>query len=202
MASVAAPFALGWGVGAWLLPAASPYVHAFLGATLTATSVGITARVLTDLGRAQSAEARIILGAAVIDDVLGLVILAGVTSAIAAANAGAALSYWALGSVLVRALAFLVVALAVGALITPRLFSLASRLRGHGVLLATALALCFTLAAMASKLGLAPIVGAYAAGLLLEELHFRDFRERGEHRLEELVRPLSSFLVPIFFILM
>src|SRR5213082_4152427 len=73
---VVTPWVLGWGVGAVLLPDASPYVHAFLGATLTATSVGITARVLKDLGRAQSPEARIILGAAVIDDVLGLVILA------------------------------------------------------------------------------------------------------------------------------
>ena len=78
---VAAPFALAWGVGAWLLPAASSYVHAFLGATLTATSVGITARVLTDLGQSQSGEARVILGAAVIDDVLGLVILAVVGGA-------------------------------------------------------------------------------------------------------------------------
>src|SRR5206468_355583 len=104
---VAAPFALAWGVGAWLLPAASPYVHAFLGATLTATSVGITARVLKDLGRAQSAEARIILGAAVIDDVLGLVILAVIGSVIAAANLGTGLSYGHVAAVLFKALAFL-----------------------------------------------------------------------------------------------
>ena len=83
---VATPWMLGWGVGALLLPNASPLVHAFLGATLTATSVGITARVLQDLGRAQSPEARIILGAAVIDDVLGLVILAVVADAIMASN--------------------------------------------------------------------------------------------------------------------
>jgi Kef-type K+ transport system membrane component KefB len=80
---VAAPFALGWGVGAWLLPAAGAYVHAFLGATLSATSVGITARVLRDLGRVKSREAHVILGAAVIDDVLGLVILAAITAVIA-----------------------------------------------------------------------------------------------------------------------
>ena len=70
---VIGPFVLGWGVGAWLLPQASMYAHIFLGATLTATSVGITARVLKDLGRSQTDEARIILGAAVIDDVQGLV---------------------------------------------------------------------------------------------------------------------------------
>ena len=67
---VLAPFALGWGVSAWMLPDRSAYVHAFLGATLTATSVGITARVLQELHRSKSPEARVILGAAVIDDVL------------------------------------------------------------------------------------------------------------------------------------
>src|SRR5262249_32898886 len=68
---VIGPMILGWGVGAWLLPGASVYAHAFLGATLTATSVGITARVLKDLGKTQSKETRVILGAAVIDDVQG-----------------------------------------------------------------------------------------------------------------------------------
>ena len=81
---VVAPFALGWGVGWFFLPDRSVYVHAFLGATLTATSVGVTARVLQDLGKSQSPEARIILGAAVIDDVLGLIILAVVGGVIAA----------------------------------------------------------------------------------------------------------------------
>jgi len=75
-------FALGWGVGAWLLPEHSVYVHAFLGATLCATSVAITARVLKDLNRLQTREARIILGAAVLDDVMGLVVLAVVTGMI------------------------------------------------------------------------------------------------------------------------
>ena len=73
---VITPWALGWWVGALLLPGRSFYVHAFLGAALTATSVGITARVLKDLGQSRSPEARIILGAAVIDDVLGLAVLA------------------------------------------------------------------------------------------------------------------------------
>ena len=88
---VVLPFALGWAVSAWLMPGASAYVHAFIGATLTATSVGITARVLQDLGASRTPEARIILGAAVIDDVLGLVILGAVTGAIAAAAQGAAI---------------------------------------------------------------------------------------------------------------
>ena len=204
---VATPWALGWWLGALLLPEHSVYVHAFLGAALTATSVGITARVLKDLGHAQSPEARIILGAAVIDDVLGLVVLAAVASIIAAADSGAALSYGALALVLGKALVFLFGALSLGVAFSPRLFSFASRLRGNGVLLATALVFCFTLAWLASAIGLAPIVGAYAAGLVLEDVHYRGFagsgkREVGSGKLEELINPISSFLVPVFFVLM
>jgi Kef-type K+ transport system membrane component KefB len=198
---VITPWALGWWVGALLLPEHSVYVHAFLGAALTATSVGITARVLKDLGHAQSPEARIILGAAVIDDVLGLVVLAAVAAVIAAADSGAVLSYGAIALVLAKALLFLFGALWLGVLFSPKLFSLASKLRGSGVLLATALVFCFTLAWLASVIGLAPIVGAYAAGLILEDLHYRDFAKEERH-LEDLVRPISSFLVPVFFVLM
>jgi Kef-type K+ transport system membrane component KefB len=202
MLGVVTPFALGWWVAALLLPGHSVYVHAFIGAMLTATSVGITARVLKDLGHAQSPEARIILGAAVIDDVLGLVVLAAVAAVIAAADSGAALSYGALALVLGKALLFLFGALSLGVVFSPRMFSLASRLRGSGVLLATALAFCFTLAWLSSVIGLAPIVGAYAAGLILEDLHYRDFADKEERQLEDLIRPISSFLVPVFFVLM
>ena len=199
---VVTPWLLGWWVGALLLPDRSVYVHVFLGAILTATSVGITARVLKDLGRSQTAEARIILGAAVIDDVLGLVILAVVGSVIAAANVGQAMSLGSAAFVLAEAVVFLFGALAIGTLASPRLFRLASRLPGTGALLTTALVCCFALASLASAIGLAPIVGAYAAGLILEETHYREFTERGEHRLEELVRPISILLVPLFFVLM
>ncbi|HVK70860.1 MAG TPA: cation:proton antiporter [Polyangium sp.] len=199
---VIAPFALGWLFGAWLLPEASPYVHAFLGATLTATSVGITARVLQDLKASQSAEARIILGAAVIDDVLGLVILAVVTGILGAADRGGAMSYGEIGLVFGKALVFLVGSLVIGAKLSRRLFSVASRLRARGVLLALGLAFCFLFAWLAGLIGLAPIVGAFAAGLVLEDMHFRDFTARGESTLEHLLQPISSFLVPIFFVLM
>jgi Na+:H+ antiporter len=199
---VVTPWALGWWVGSLLLPQHSSYVHAFLGAALTATSVGITARVLKDLGRSQSPEARIILGAAVIDDVLGLVVLAAVAAVIMAADSGSALSYGSLALVLGKALLFLFGALWLGVVLSPTVFSLASRLRGSGVLLATALVFCFTLAWLASVIGLAPIVGAYAAGLILEDLHYRDFAATEERHLEDLIRPISSFLVPVFFVLM
>jgi Kef-type K+ transport system membrane component KefB len=178
------------------------YVHAFLGATLTATSVGITARVLKDLGSSQADETRVIRGAAVIDDVLGLVILAVVTSAIVAADVGGNVAASDVALIIGKAAAFLIGALALGVFFSKRLFSLASKLRSRGVLVAVGLAFCFFLSWLASLIGLAPIVGAFAAGLLLEDLHYRDFVARGEHRLEELIHPISSFLVPIFFVLM
>ena len=199
---VVAPFALGWGVGAWLLPHSSEYVHAFLGATLAATSVGITARVLKDLKRSRSIEARIILGAAVIDDVFGLVILAVVAGVIVAADQGGSMSQVDVGITIGKATLFLLGSLGLGLIISPRLFALASRLKARGVLLAVALAFCFFLSWLASRIGLAAIVGAFAAGLILEEAHYRDFLDRGEHRLEELLAPISSVLVPIFFVLM
>ncbi len=202
MLGVVTPFALGWGIGAWLLPDASEYVHAFLGATLTATSVGITARVLRDLGRSKDPEARIILGAAVIDDVMGLVVLAVVSGVIVAANTGGAVSYGALGAIVSKAFLFLVGAIVLGATVVPGLFNAASMLRAPGVLLGTGLGVCFVLSWLADAIGLAPIVGAFAAGLILEDVHYKPFTTRGEHGLEDLVRPISSFLVPIFFILM
>ncbi len=199
---VVTPFALGWGVSALLLPGASEYVHAFLGAALTATSVGITARVLKDLERSDSDEARIILGAAVIDDVMGLIVLAVVTGIIAAADQGGELSGWSIGVTLFKAVAFLGGSLVLGVRISPRLFALASKLRARGVLLALGLSFCFVLSWLASAIGLAPIVGAFSAGLILEQVHYRDFTSRGEHQLEELIEPITQFLVPIFFVTM
>lgn len=199
---VVAPFALGWLVGALLLPGAGWYAHAFLGATLTATSVGITARVLRDLNRSTSPEARVILGAAVVDDVLGLVILGVLTGLITAANSGAPIAYGAVGLIVAKAVLFLFGATVLGLVLSPRLFGLASRLHGRGVLLATALIFCFTLSYLASVIGLAAIVGAYAAGLILEDVHYRPFTERGERQLGELLQPIGTFLIPLFFVLM
>ncbi len=199
---VIAPFVLGWSVGALLVPDSSVYAHVFLGATLTATSVGITARVLKDLGKASSAEARIILGAAVIDDVLGLVILAVVTGLIGAASAGRAPSSLELLRTLLSSFGFLVGSLVLGVWLSPRVFHFASRLRSQGVLLALSLSFCFVLAWAANVIGLAPIVGAFAAGLILERVHYTDFVTRGELELEALVQPITSFLAPVFFVIM
>src|SRR5215207_8463963 len=104
---VVAPFFLGWAVSTYFLPNESQWVHIFIGATLCATSVGITARVFKDLGKLGTREARIILGAAVIDDVLGLVILAIVVGAIKAAGTGGVLSMFDVGMIALKSFAFL-----------------------------------------------------------------------------------------------
>jgi len=199
---VAAPWILGAAVARFALPGRGIEVAVFLGAALTATSVGITARVLRDLGRSRTREARIILGAAVIDDVMGLVILAAVTSLVRAADAGTSLSAGGLALLLCKAVGFLAAALWLGQKLAPHLFAAAARLRGQGVLLATALAFCFGLAWVASEIGLAGIVGAYAAGLVLDKVHYRSFTDRGEHHVEDLLKPLTQVFVPVFFVVM
>jgi Kef-type K+ transport system membrane component KefB len=199
---VVTPFALGYAVTRWLVPEASTWVALVIGATLTATSVGITARVMKDLEKSQTGEARVILGAAVIDDVLGLVILAVVTGLIAAADRGTALATGEVAFILLKAIIFLVGSLVLGVWLSPRLFTLASKLRARMVLLTVGLAFCFGLSFLADLIGLAPIVGAFAAGLILEDVHYQDLTDKEHHTLEELVSPISGFLVPIFFVLM
>lgn len=200
---VVAPIILGFGVGYLLLSdsLADWQVPAFLGATLCATSVGITARVIKDLGRSQDRESKIILGAAVIDDVLGLMVLAVVSGVI---QQGTSFDVLSLGKIVGLSLAFLAIALGLGAIQLPRLlFRWASVLRGHGMLLVTALVICFSFSYAANLVGLAPIIGAFAAGLILEGTHYQDVGEKWKHHhLEEVLAPLTALLVPIFFVAM
>ena len=202
LVGVVTPMLLGFGVGELLRPRESWMLHAFLGAMLAATSVGITARVLKDADALRAPFARIILGAAVIDDVLGLVVLAVVAGIITAAAAGAALSAASVIWIVAKALVFLVGALLVGSLISPRLFRGALALRGRGVVLSLSLGFCFLLSYFALWAGLAPIVGAFAAGLVLEDAHFEGHVQRGEPPLHESLVPLTALLVPVFFIRM
>jgi Na+:H+ antiporter len=199
---VVAPFFLGWGVSAYFLPGESRLVHIFIGTALCATSVGITARVLKDLGKLSLRESRIILGAAVIDDVIGLIILAVVVGAVAATTSGQSLSLVSIGWIAAKTAAFFIVAFAVGRYAVPQIFRGAGRFRSRGVLIVLSIAFCFWLSWLATKVGLATIVGAFAAGLVLEEAQFKVFKERGEPELGELLEPVTALLVPIFFVLM
>ena len=159
------------------------------GATLTATSVGITARVLNDLGRLHEPESRIVLGAAVIDDVLGLIIL-GVVSGLAA---GQRPTVGRVAGITALAFGFLMGTLLVGNFLVPPLARWFSRRAVPGLLTTFALVLAFGLAWGAEMAGSASILGAFAAGLLLR-------RTPQVHDIEKAIGPLGHFFVPIFFV--
>jgi len=194
---VVAPMLLGYGTSVWLLPEAPFSLHLFIGATLCATSVGITARVLKDLDAMSRPETRVILGAAVIDDVLGLIVLAVVASI---AEFGAVPGALDLSKIIGLAAGFLAGALLLGAYVMPGVFRVASKLRTPDVLAAVAIGLCLLLAGISGAAGLAPIVGAFAAGLILDEVHVRPFGRKSAHDLTEIIGPIVAVMAPIFFV--
>ncbi len=145
----------------------------FIGAAMTATSVGITARVFQDLGKLHTKEAKIVLGAAVIDDIMGLLILA-IVSSIATSGTLEASTIAILSA---KALGFLVAAIAVGQLTAPWIGKILSSIHtGVGMKLTFAISFALVIAYAASAVGLAPIVGAFAAGLVLDPVHFKSFK--------------------------
>jgi Kef-type K+ transport system membrane component KefB len=194
LVGIALPFALGYFYWRHVPHAASgggdlTTAAVFVGATLTATSVGITARVLSDLGRLRTQEARIIIGAAVIDDVLGLVIL----SVVSGVAAGVSLTFLGVGRTLAVAVGFLVLAVIVGRFLAPKLFDVIVRMRVRYVLVVASIAFALGLAALAGLAGSAPIIGAFAAGLVLSGTNQFD-------TIEQEVRPVASIFAPIFFV--
>lgn len=197
------PFALGWGAARWLLPEAPSLSHSFVGATLTATSVGITVRVLKDLGSLQSREGQVILGAAVLDDILGLVVLAVMSGSVTAASTGTpGLSWVVIAGIILKAVVFLGVTVGLGHYLSGPIVRLAARTGQHGILLVFGLAICFALAFVAEQVGLAGIVGAFAAGLLLDPYGVGVRTRQEEATLSQLLHPLSNLFVPLFFVLM
>lgn len=200
---VIVPFFLGWATALWLLPAAPTLVHIFLGATLTATSVGITVRVLKDLGVTTTPEAQTILGAAILDDVLGLIVLAVVVGSITGTTAGGdGISLFSVSIIVLKAAAFFAVTFFVGHTLSDKIVSFAARTGQHGMLIVIGVALCFSLSYVAELIGLANIIGAFAAGMLLDP-YGADIRTSAEEAsLRELLVPISELLVPLFFVLM
>lgn len=229
---VVAPFLLGTYVaGPFLMPGLTANAYLFLGATLTATSVGITARVLKDIGKSQTPESRIIIGAAVIDDVLGLVILAVVSAIVYKGS----VSTGELAIILAKAIVFLVGAVMIGMPLAPILGKFFSKIHtGVGMKFALVISFGLVFAYLATLVGLAPIVGAFAGGLILRPVHFKSFEEphivseirnaisavkekeylgsfiakikgitenSSERHTEEFVDHLGHFLVPIFFVI-
>ncbi|HEX3313842.1 MAG TPA: cation:proton antiporter [Gemmataceae bacterium] len=184
---VVVPFALGY--GATHLMGESNLECMFAGATLTATSVGITARILSDLGRLHDPESQIVLGAAVIDDVVGLVILAVVQGL----AAGHEMTAPGVALIVAKAFGFLAVALLVGRFAMPPTMNFLAKVPVLGSQLAVGLIIAFGMAWLADQAGSALIIGSFVAGLLLRETSARHAIEKGAHS-------LGMFFVPIFFV--
>jgi Kef-type K+ transport system membrane component KefB len=186
---VALPFAFGYLVSQFA--GLDTIRSIFVGATLTATSVGITVRVFQDLGKIKSKEAQIVIGAAVIDDIIGLIILAVVVGIITSGS----FSPINILSITGMAVGFLGSALLIGNLAAKPILKLVHQMRVRGGLFVFAFAICLFLAFCAQAVGLAPIVGAFAAGLILSRT------EHQEH-VESQIRPVADLFVPVFFIMM
>ena len=164
-------------------------VALLLGAALTATSVGITARVLSDLGQLKTAESQIILGAAVLDDILGLICFA-VVGGIAE---GQAITAWGLARIVISAFGFIALALVIGSFLAPQLIALVTPLRVQKALLFASLMFAFALAWIAGATGSGMIIGAFAAGLVLART------EKGKE-IEHEVHHVAQFFIPVFFV--
>jgi Kef-type K+ transport system membrane component KefB len=184
---VALPFALGYVVCKLL--GLENLVAIMAGATLTATSVGITARVLSDLGRLRDPEGQIILGAAVIDDILGLVIL----TIVAELTEGREITWGGVLRSTASALGFLAGAIVIGRLIMPTLFRWVRRIDLPGTSTTLALITAFGLAWLAEQCGSQLIIGAFAAGLIVRSAP-------ASHEIEHGITELGHFFVPLFFV--
>lgn len=188
VAGIVLPFASGFGV--MTLFGESGNTAIFVGAALTATSVGITARVFGDLRALTSVEARTVLGAAVADDVLGLVILTVVVRIVSEGSVSPAAVLGLVG----LAVGFLVVTAGLGVRLAPKLFALVQRSsRSPGTLVAIALAFTLGIAELAHAARLAPIVGAFVAGLALA-------RSDQAERIRRDLTPVGHLFVPVFFL--
>lgn len=220
------PFVLGtYVVGPLLLPGLSQATYLFLGASLAATSVGIAARIFKDLKLMHLQAAKIVIGAAVIDDILGLILLAVVSGLVTSGGITVA----GIGITLFKSFAFLIGSVAVGQLLAPYIGrTLASIHTGTGSKFTLAISFALFFSGAAQLIGLEPIIGAFAAGLALDPVHFKNFADpeivkdiqdhlkdkpakvqnelksvlhhHAEHSIEDIINPLVLFFAPIFFV--
>jgi len=197
---VVMPFALGLLAAYVLTPERSLNTALFVAATLGATSIGITANVLRELGREKSPEGRIILGAAVGDDILGLIILAVVSGIVVSGS----VDLLEVVTVITVSILFLVAAVSFGPVIVRFSASIMGKLDIVEAKMFTSYLFVMVLAWVANLAGLATIIGAFAAGVVLSDSYFREYEygEKGVVSIRELIMPLEVILLPIFFILM
>ena len=185
---VTAPFAAGTiGLMYFFHVAAIPAI--FAGAALTATSIGITSKVLAEIGQLKSKEGQIIVGAAVIDDVLGIIVLAVVASL---AKTGA-VDITNVFILLISAIAFLFGSILLGGFFNKSFVALVSKLKTRGSIVIPAFIFAYLMAFIGNAIHLEAILGAFAAGLVLDETDVRN-------ELDELIKPVADLLVPVFFV--
>jgi Kef-type K+ transport system membrane component KefB len=185
---VMAPFLLGWAVLRLLGHAGIECI--LVGASLTATSIGITARVLSDLGKLGKTEAQIVLGAAVIDDILGIIILSVVQEMAKTGQTSWSSVVWPT----VLAVLFFGVAILLGPSISKKVMKLIEGTKSRGILITAALCFAFGLALIAHAMGTALIVGAFTAGLLLAQTEHKS-------HIREALTPIADIFVPVFFVM-
>lgn len=222
---VVVPFVLGtWVLGPWLFSHESTNARLFIGASLVATSVGITASVFRSLGITRTRAAQTVLGAAVIDDVFGLIVLAVVSAIVSGSDVDAML----IATLVAKSFGFLIGAILIGSFGAKYVSRFFSRISGaEGMMLSVAIGLALIFAWLAEVFGLEPIIGAFAAGLVLDAVHFEryddpamvaDLRQlafdneqertnvhdligRIRHgHVEHLVGTLNFVFVPVFFV--
>lgn len=192
---VVLPVALGIGACA-ALGFASGVEGWFVGAMLAATSVGISAKLLGESGVVKSSSAQVILGAAVIDDVLGIMLLAVLASVVETGDVAASDLLW----IVAKALLFFVGAVFIGQRLMPSVVHFVSLNKHCSVWTGFALCLALSFAQLAAFAGMAPLIGAFLAGLLLDDVNFRVKDAMPMHKLEELVKPISDIMITIFFV--
>ena len=198
MGGVVLPFGLGVGVTILLKPAgldgdALLYAALFMGAIMTATSVGITARVLGDMYKLDSPEGVTIMAAAVVDDVLGILVL---TVVVGIATPGEELSASGIALIGAKAVGFWLVLMIGGILASKYISSALESFRVSGASVALAMALALLASGLAESFGLAMIIGAYSIGLALSDTHLKEKIER------PIMEGLYPALVPVFFVVM
>lgn len=185
---VAAPFTAGTlGLISFFHTPVVPAI--FAGAALTATSIGITAKVLAEIGQLSSREGQIIIGAAVLDDILGIIVLAVVASLAKTGEVEISNVFYLIGSSVV----FMVGAIVLGRFFSPYFVSMVEKLKTRGKLLIAALVFAFILSYIAVAIHLEAILGAFTAGLVLAETDKKE-------ELQEQVLPIADMLVPVFFV--
>lgn len=226
LTGVIATFGLIYFAIPFLVEGATAMEQLFLAGAFTSTSVGISARVFRDLGQLKSKNAQLVLGAAVMDDIIGLIILAVLSAMVTSGNVDLVQT----GVIFLKAFGFLIGSIVLGQLLAPQLGKMLARIHnGTGMKLTLALSFGLIFAYLAQQIELAPIIGAFAAGLVLDPVHFKGFNDpsvikelrddckslptaertkieetlkhHSTRHLEEIVEPIGLFLVPIFFVL-